>query len=279
MGAPASFTPLNVERRQIFRVDAEAWRDRDIAWNSEDLIELSAAAARCESMPEVLRISIGRLLPVERIRSWVVITVDPDGSVRRNSHVAADVGLSARAIAWLWDSGVMADAFREGAAYVEAWQAADGAEAIACLPLVRGGVVRSLIAVWLVSDRTETILSDVARLTLLGRLCVDSPAESVDVDFTEASELHAGSDLVELTSRQHVILRAMARGLTNAQIARQISFSESTVRLESMSIYRHFGVHSRVEAVQAARAAGELDAKEVVLLPVVDIPSDDTGRP
>ncbi len=209
-------------------------------------------------MLEVVRTLLGRLFPVDRIRSWVVIMVESNGSIRRSSDDEASVGLSARAVAWLWDSGAVAEAFREGAAYVEAWQAAEGEEAIACLPLVKDGVVRSLIGVWLVADGTEAILRDVARLTLLGQLCADSPVKSVDVDFAEASELHAGSDLTELTSRQHVILRAMARGLTNAQIARQISFSESTVRLESMSIYRRFGVHSRLEAVQAARAAGEL---------------------
>lgn len=61
-----------------------------------------------------------------------------------------------------------------------------------------------------------------------------------------------------LTVRQTVILQAMADGLTNAQIARRINFSESTVRVESMGIYRHFGVHSRTDAVRAAQEAGVL---------------------
>jgi len=56
-----------------------------------------------------------------------------------------------------------------------------------------------------------------------------------------------------------VILRAMAKGLTSRQIASRINFSESTVRMESMAIYRAYGVHSRVDAVAAARAAGHLD--------------------
>jgi DNA-binding CsgD family transcriptional regulator len=61
-----------------------------------------------------------------------------------------------------------------------------------------------------------------------------------------------------LTPRQHDILAGMAEGLTNRQIAARICFSESTVRLESMTIYRFFGVHSRAEAVAAARREGML---------------------
>jgi LuxR family maltose regulon positive regulatory protein len=62
-----------------------------------------------------------------------------------------------------------------------------------------------------------------------------------------------------LTRRQRDILEGMAEGLTNRQIAARICFSESTVRLESMTIYRYFGVHSRMEAVAAARLEGILD--------------------
>ncbi len=74
----------------------------------------------------------------------------------------------------------------------------------------------------------------------------------------ETDERSRSASQEALTPRQSVILRAMARGLTNGQIAQLIRFSESTVRLESMCIYRHFDVHSRSEAVAAARDAGEL---------------------
>jgi DNA-binding CsgD family transcriptional regulator len=61
-----------------------------------------------------------------------------------------------------------------------------------------------------------------------------------------------------LTDRQMRILRLMADGLTNAQIAERISFSESTVRLETLAIFRHFDVHSRRDAAEAARLQGML---------------------
>ena len=67
-----------------------------------------------------------------------------------------------------------------------------------------------------------------------------------------------------LTARQQAILMAMARGLTNRQIASRINFSESTVRMESLAIYRAYGVLSRAAAVAAARAAGHLEVAEPI---------------
>lgn len=243
-------------RCQSFRVNAEAWRHPDVMWESEDLIEFAAATARCDSLSQLVPESLARMFPQDRLRSWAVIMVDADGGIRRGPGDATDPGLSARAVTWLWASGAIADALADGAAYVETWHTERGAEAIACLPLVSDGVVRSLIAVWLMADDTDAIMRDVSRLTLLGHLWMDSQAWGLDP--VQSGEQVSTSESAELTTRQVIILRAMARGLTNGQIAQQISFSESTVRLESMCIYRHYGVHSRAEAVQAARVVGEL---------------------
>lgn len=59
-----------------------------------------------------------------------------------------------------------------------------------------------------------------------------------------------------LTVRQRAVLNFMARGWTNERIAQAISFSHSTVRHDTMAIYRFFGVSNRHEAVEAARYAG-----------------------
>jgi LuxR family maltose regulon positive regulatory protein len=59
-----------------------------------------------------------------------------------------------------------------------------------------------------------------------------------------------------LTSRQVKILSLMSRGMTNAQIAARIGFSASTVRMESLVIYRVLGVHDRQDAVASARLLG-----------------------
>ena len=63
-----------------------------------------------------------------------------------------------------------------------------------------------------------------------------------------------------LTDRQKTILDLMSQGMTNEQISRRIKFSHSTVRMESMAIYRFFGVNNRHDAVKAARLSGYLQS-------------------
>jgi DNA-binding CsgD family transcriptional regulator len=61
-----------------------------------------------------------------------------------------------------------------------------------------------------------------------------------------------------LSPRQTTVLELLAEGYGNGQIAHRIGFSESTVRHETMALYRWFGVGGRREAVAAARARGLL---------------------
>jgi DNA-binding CsgD family transcriptional regulator len=62
----------------------------------------------------------------------------------------------------------------------------------------------------------------------------------------------------ELNARQLQVLTLMSEHKTNAQIARIIGFSESTVRQETMAIFRFLGVHDRREAVKLATSRGIL---------------------
>lgn len=62
------------------------------------------------------------------------------------------------------------------------------------------------------------------------------------------------SGINELTARQTIVLEHICAGRTNAQIAHVVGFSESTVRQETMAIYRTLGVDGRAEAAAAARA-------------------------
>jgi len=50
----------------------------------------------------------------------------------------------------------------------------------------------------------------------------------------------------------------MAHDLTMQQIASRIGFSDSTVRMESLAIYRALNVHDRHHAVERARELGLL---------------------
>jgi LuxR family maltose regulon positive regulatory protein len=61
-----------------------------------------------------------------------------------------------------------------------------------------------------------------------------------------------------LTEREHSILRLMAVGRSNREIAEKLFLSVNTIKWYSTHIYRKLGVNSRTEAVAQAREAGIL---------------------
>ena len=61
---------------------------------------------------------------------------------------------------------------------------------------------------------------------------------------------------VPLADRQMDVLKALAEGLTNKEIARRLGIAEITVKVHLQSIYRKLGVSNRTEALAAALNRG-----------------------
>lgn len=61
-----------------------------------------------------------------------------------------------------------------------------------------------------------------------------------------------------LTRRQREVLSLMADGLSNKAIARRLSIAETTVKNHVTAIFQLFGVDNRVQAINRARATGNL---------------------
>lgn len=62
--------------------------------------------------------------------------------------------------------------------------------------------------------------------------------------------------LASLTERETQVLQLIARGRTNSEIAAELAYSVSTIRVDTISIYRKLGVHGRAAAVALAFRAG-----------------------
>jgi DNA-binding NarL/FixJ family response regulator len=63
----------------------------------------------------------------------------------------------------------------------------------------------------------------------------------------------------QLTTRQLEVLRLLASGRSTAEIAAELELSRTTVRNYIANMLVALGVHSRLQAVIAAREAGLID--------------------
>lgn len=63
----------------------------------------------------------------------------------------------------------------------------------------------------------------------------------------------------KLTRRQLEVLRLLSNGRSTAEIAAELGLSRTTVRNYIANLLGALGVHSRLQAVVAARKAGLID--------------------
>ena len=97
-------------------------------------------------------------------------------------------------------------------------------------------------------------------------------SELVSLVLNEVGEGSAGAESTErvpgrdrhrqslLSSREEEVLRLVADGLTNKEIARQLIIAESTVKTHVASLFNKLGVDSRAQAVAIAAHQGFLEA-------------------
>ncbi len=95
--------------------------------------------------------------------------------------------------------------------------------------------------------RGEALLAPTVTKRLIERF-VDRPAP---VEATPA--------LAELSARELEVLRLLARGLSNAEIANELIIGEATVKTHVARILRKLGVRDRVQAVVVAYESGVVE--------------------
>ncbi|MBW7886040.1 MAG: response regulator transcription factor, partial [Caldilineaceae bacterium] len=148
------------------------------------------------------------------------------------------------------------------------WDPASAVETVAALNETHATPIVALIASPVVAGElraagARALLSresDGARLAAAavavthGLLVID---ESVGADAAPLPTPMASDDLVEpLSTRELDVLRQIAEGLSNKEIARALDISEHTVKFHVNAILGKLGAQSRTEAVVRATRAG-----------------------
>jgi len=93
-------------------------------------------------------------------------------------------------------------------------------------------------------------------LSKIGTFCLVEFAGNHGRSSVGYSAINRESNGEDLTSRQLKILELMAEGMVNVEIARELMLSESTIRQETVRIYRALGVPNRTEASKKGRSLG-----------------------
>ncbi len=98
----------------------------------------------------------------------------------------------------------------------------------------------------------------VAALAAVGQgLVVLHPERMVGARTSHVAETEEAAEMLEaLTSREKEVLRMLAEGLGNKQIAARLEISEHTAKFHVASIFGKLGVSSRAEAVTIGMRRG-----------------------
>ncbi len=118
---------------------------------------------------------------------------------------------------------------------------------------VRAGASGFLLKDVRPGDLVDAIRLVAAGNALLGPTVTRRLLERFAADEPAAPDVGA---VARLTDREREILRLLAAGLSNAEIAEQLVLSETTVKTHVSSVLRKLGVRDRVQAVIAAYDSG-----------------------
>jgi DNA-binding CsgD family transcriptional regulator len=278
-------------------------RRRDDLMNSKTMLDMVRFLMSRPSGDQICQHLVLNLLNSHKPRTAVISLFGADGSLHAvGAFGMSGPALEPYRTLSLWDSSPMSDAVRSGEPVIlrtvdevedrYPWLGSKEApyEPLAVWPLSlpsqRVGAVQITFTAPPEADALRTDVTGVAAVLALYLSLLSNPGSVSDRPITgpdgERSGLAPALSLVEtlpaddpaaahyrrsapgsLSERQLRILGHMAKGLTNSQISKRVGFSESTVRQETMAIYRYFGVGGRREAVRLAGMRGMLDANAV----------------
>ena len=153
-----------------------------------------------------------------------------------------------------WDNSPLSEAIREKAIRTGTILIAEKTMFVYAVPLVSNGNPTGLMTLVLneVSLKLNFAPGVAELFSKMGAFYLET------LDFGSISPVSSTGDpnVEDLTSRQLLILAHIDHHLVNLEIAKLLMLSESTIRQETVKIYKALGVSNRAEAASKARALG-----------------------
>jgi DNA-binding NarL/FixJ family response regulator len=116
--------------------------------------------------------------------------------------------------------------------------------------------IRAGASGFLLKDVEPEQLVDAVRVVAAGNALLGASVTTRLLEKFGQTPAATAPSLADLTERELEILRLVARGLSNAEIAERLVVSETTVKTHVSSVLRKLRVRDRVQAVIAAYDAG-----------------------
>ena len=123
-------------------------------------------------------------------------------------------------------------------------------------------VIRAGAAGYIIKRAVEDELIHAIRVVARGDMYVHPSMTRALFHNPSSSTSTKGSEVETLTSREIEVLRLLAKGYTNRQIAEQLGISPRTAEGHRANLSGKLGIHSRVELVEYAQRHGLLKLNE-----------------
>jgi LuxR family maltose regulon positive regulatory protein len=111
---------------------------------------------------------------------------------------------------------------------------------------------------WLLTAVGDTTFDETPALPIPSAAEGSPPESEMMKDESTASTHRAPSFVEDLSERELEVLRLIAEGLSNREIAERLFLALSTVKVHTRNIYGKLDVHNRTQAVTRARELGML---------------------
>ncbi len=225
---------------------------------AQDSIEsILDALVKSESMADFCRAIVHSEFTQNSVQGCHVYSLDSESHLNPISgygrtYLDSEIALSA------WDNDPIADCIRKKEfEFLNPSKALDK-KGVLAIPLLKDSVPVGAIALVLDSGVKGIPIHEslIPILSKLGTYCLTAFSGAPSRSTGHYSSVSREANGEDLTSRQIKILDLMSEGMVNVEIARELMLSESTIRQETVRIYRAMGVPNRTEAAKKGRALG-----------------------